>query len=83
MSDKLKVVGAKALLDRPVLRVVRGDECASSPPTIPDPSWEVDQMDLLDAYGDLFFDKCVIFPPVVSIDEHVENEDDAIAMSSL
>ncbi len=64
MSDKLKVVGAKALLDKPVLRVIRGDEANSSPPTTPDASWEQDQCDILDACAALDLNRRVIFPSV-------------------
>ncbi|WP_299924535.1 hypothetical protein [uncultured Pelagimonas sp.] len=80
MSEKLKVVGAKALLDKPVLRVIRGDEANSSPPTTPDPSWDTDQLNQLNAIGATKLNEIVTYPHVGGDFGEFDPEGEAIEM---
>ncbi|MGH1415044.1 MAG: hypothetical protein ACRBB0_16265 [Pelagimonas sp.] len=83
MSDKLKVVGAKALLGRPVLRIVRGDEATTSPPTTPDPSWEEDELDALAAYSDMEHVKFVNFASAQNrVDEEPQDDQEILVSFS-
>ncbi len=82
MSDKLKVVGAKGLLNKPVLRVIRGDEAKSSPPTTPDPSWATDQMDLCVSFDNFERRNDVSMSGFERDCAGCDPDEDAIAMNS-
>lgn len=62
MSNKLKVVGAKALDQNQPLRRLASVPVDESPHTIPDPSWEACGLDLLEVQHEPGLGGCLNFP---------------------
>ncbi|PYG32351.1 hypothetical protein [Pelagimonas varians] len=62
MSNKLKVVGAKALDRNPSLRRLTSVPVEEPPHTIPDPSWDTCGLDLVEVLQEPGFGDCLNFP---------------------
>lgn len=62
MSDKLKVVGAKALDLVASPRLARPALVEGPPRTVPDPSWDACGLDLVEVQQSIRSEACVNFP---------------------
>lgn len=72
MSDKLKVVGAKALDQCTSLRLTISVPHEGSPKTMPDPSWGDGGMDLAEFRKTYGSGDCINHPDDQSVESEVE-----------